>query len=309
MPIRLALKVDVDTDRGTRLGIPNLIADLQAAGLPASFFFSLGPDNTGRAITRVFRPGFLKKVGRTNVIGLYGVRTLLNGTLLPAPHVARRHGDLLRTVATAGFETGIHCHDHYRWQDHVHTMAAAAVFSEFDAARTEFRHTFGTEAAAAAAPGWQANAISRAVYDRAGLLYGSDSRGTEPYFPRIDEHVFRTLEIPTTLPTLDELLGRPEYPDHQIVGHLISLLHQDRLNVFTLHAELEGMGKRSLFNEFLSELAKIDVTVLTMEQAARHCLANRSQVPVCAMLQGPVDGRSGELALQGALVPQERSAL
>ena len=30
MPIRLALKVDVDTDRGTREGVPNLVADLRA---------------------------------------------------------------------------------------------------------------------------------------------------------------------------------------------------------------------------------------------------------------------------------------
>ena len=71
---RLALKIDVDTDRGTRVGVPNLVQDLRAAGVPATFLFSLGPDQTGRAITRVFRPGFLKKVGRTSVVQLYGVR-------------------------------------------------------------------------------------------------------------------------------------------------------------------------------------------------------------------------------------------
>ena len=80
MPIRLALKVDVDTDRGTREGIPNLVADCQAVGAPACFLFSLGPDQTGRAITRIFRPGFFQKVSRTSVVEIYGVRTLLNGT-------------------------------------------------------------------------------------------------------------------------------------------------------------------------------------------------------------------------------------
>ena len=53
MPVRLVLKVDVDTDRGTRVGVPNLVADCQAVGAPACFLFSLGPDQTGRAITRV----------------------------------------------------------------------------------------------------------------------------------------------------------------------------------------------------------------------------------------------------------------
>lgn len=299
MPLRLALKIDVDTERGTRLGVPSLMADLRAAGLPATFFFALGPDNTGRAITRIFRPGFLRKVGRTNVVGLYGVRTLLNGTLLPAPHIARRHAALLRTVPAAGFEAGIHCHDHYRWQDHLHTMGAAAVQAEFGAARTEFRATFGTEAAAAAAAGWQANAESRAAYDRAGLLYASDTRGTEPYFPRLAARTYATLEIPTTLPTLDELLGRPEYPEPLLVPHLLALLRHDRVNVFTLHAELEGMGKRALFRALLDGLRQLKVEVLPLEQIARECLTQPARIPICELIQAPVDGRSGLLAVQG----------
>src|SRR5450432_4609208 len=108
MPIRLALKVDLDTDRGTREGVPNLLADLREVDAPACFLFSLGPDQTGRAITRVFRPGFFQKVSRTSVVELYGVRTLLNGTLLPAPHIGRRNEGAMRSVLAAGFEVGIH---------------------------------------------------------------------------------------------------------------------------------------------------------------------------------------------------------
>jgi undecaprenyl phosphate-alpha-L-ara4FN deformylase len=302
MPLRLALKIDVDTDRGTREGVPNLVADLRAAGLPATFLFSLGPDQTGRAITRIFRPGFLKKVGRTSVVQLYGIRTLLNGTLLPAPHVGRRNEAVLRAVRDAGFETGIHCNNHYRWQDYVHTMSVAAVQAEFDAARTEFRRIFGTEALTAGAPGWQANTNSRVAYDRAGLLYASDSRGIAPFFARIGDRTFSTLEIPSTLPTLDELMGRPEYPDDRIVPHLLSLLRPDTLNVFTLHAELEGMGKRTLFGEFLAAVRQAGVEVVSLEQAAHALLAQRGKIPICELIQAPVDGRSGLLAVQGPVI-------
>ncbi len=299
MPLRLALKIDVDTDRGTRIGVPNLVADLRAAEVPATFLFSLGPDQTGRAITRIFRPGFFKKVSRTSVVQLYGLRTLLNGTLLPAPHIGRRNEAIMRAVRDAGFETGIHCLNHYRWQDYVHTMGAAAVHAEFAAARDEFRRIFGTEAVAAGAPGWQANAQSRDAYDRSGLLYASDTRGTEPYFPRIGARTFTTLEIPSTLPTLDELLGRPEYPDDRLVPHLMSLLRPDRLNVFTLHAELEGMGKRAIFQELLAALKKNGVAVVSLEQTARELLARREAIPPGEMLHGPVDGRSGLVTVQG----------
>src|SRR5580693_8370934 len=165
MPVRLALKVDVDTDRGTREGVPNLAADCREFGVPACFLFSLGPDQTGRAITRVFRPGFFQKVSRTSVVRLYGVRTLLNGTLLPAPHIGRRNADAMRAVRDAGFETGINSYNHYRWQDHLQKMDLAAVRAEFGAARAEFRRIFGADAAAAGAAGWQSNERSRQVYD------------------------------------------------------------------------------------------------------------------------------------------------
>src|SRR5204863_91232 len=117
--VKLALKVDVDTFRGTRDGVPRLVKVLKRHGAGATFLFSLGPDHTGRALRRIFRPGFLSKVKRTSVLEHYGVRTLLYGTLLPGPDIGRRCADTMRAARDAGFEVGIHCWDHVRWQDYV----------------------------------------------------------------------------------------------------------------------------------------------------------------------------------------------
>ncbi|WP_414662603.1 polysaccharide deacetylase family protein [Horticoccus sp. 23ND18S-11] len=298
MPIRLALKVDVDTDRGTREGVPNLVADCQEVRAPACFLFSLGPDQTGRAITRVLRPGFFQKVSRTSVVEIYGVRTLLNGTLLPAPHIGRRNEAVMRAVRDAGFEVGIHCYNHYRWQDYVQTMSAAAVNAEFVAARTEFRRIFGFEARTAGAAGWQSNGRSREAYERAGLLYASDTRGGAPFFPRVDGREFKTLEIPSTLPTFDELMGRPEYPDTAIVAHYLSLLREDQPNVFTLHAEIEGMGRRQLFRQLLAACVARGVEFIRLDSLARELLADRATIPVRDQVLMEIDGRSGLVAAQ-----------
>ncbi len=297
MPLRLALKVDVDTDRGTRVGVPNLVADCQDFAAPASFLFSLGPDQTGRAITRVFRPGFFQKVSRTSVVQLYGLRTLLNGTLLPAPHIGRRNAAAMRAVRDAGFEVGIHAYNHYRWQDHVQTMSLDAVRAEFIAARAEFLRIFGHEARTAGAAGWQSNARSRQVYDEAGLRYASDTRGGPAFFPRVDGQVFQTLEIPSTLPTFDELMGRPEYPDDRIVPHFLSLLRADQPNVFTLHAEIEGMGRRHLFRALLAACQQAGVEFIRLDHLADELLANRAAIPVRDQVMGTVDGRSGLVAV------------
>ena len=102
--MNIGLKIDVNTYRGTRRGVPALMALLKKHRAGASFLFNLGPDHTGRAITRVLRPGFLGKAWRTSALSLYGPVTLLRGTLLPAVDIGRRCADLLRSVRDAGFE-------------------------------------------------------------------------------------------------------------------------------------------------------------------------------------------------------------
>ena len=143
---RLALKIDVDTWRGTREGVPRLVEALKRHGANATFLFSLGPDHTGRAIKRVFRRGFLKKVSRPSVLEHDGIRTLLNGTLLPGPDIGRSSGlgaDIMRRVRDAGFEVGIHCWAHVRWQDGVAEADAEWTARELDLAVRRFEIIFG----------------------------------------------------------------------------------------------------------------------------------------------------------------------
>jgi peptidoglycan/xylan/chitin deacetylase (PgdA/CDA1 family) len=296
--LRLALKVDVDTERGTREGVPALVELFTRAGVPAAFYFSLGPDHTGRALTRVFRPGFVGKTVRTNVVAIYGIRTLLNGVLLPGPMIARRHAETLRAVRKAGFEVGIHCWDHIRWQDKLHKLTAAETSVEFGRALSAFLEVFGTRAVTAAAAGWQANAHSLAAYDAADLLYASDARGRTPFYARVGGHTFRTLQIPTTLPTLDELMGRAEYPEESLCEAYLSWLAPDALNVLTLHAEIEGMYKYAWFTRFLGVCRSQGVAFTALADEAQALLAQPERIPITNLVLGTIAGRSGVLALQ-----------
>jgi undecaprenyl phosphate-alpha-L-ara4FN deformylase len=298
---KLAIKVDVDTDRGTRIGVANLLKLFAELNIPATFLFSLGPDNTGRAIKRIFRPGFLKKVSRSSVVSVYGIRTLMNGVLLPGPHIGKRNAKIMQATRDAGHEVGIHCYDHIRWQDGLEKMTREEVFAEFAKAREEFQRVFGAPAQTAGAAGWQANALSLAAYDDANLLYGSDVRGAFPFFPSVNGKVFKTLQIPTTLPTLDELLGRPEYPLENLSEFYLGRLNENTTNFFTTHAEIEGMKYLDWFREFLLLAKSRQVEFVKAEDVAKECLSNRESVPVCEMVQGEVDGRSGVMAVQSNL--------
>ncbi|MGZ5113680.1 MAG: polysaccharide deacetylase family protein, partial [Usitatibacter sp.] len=181
--MKLALKIDVDTFRGTREGVPALLDILKRHGAGATFLFSLGPDHTGRAIKRALRPGFMKKVSRTSVVEHYGLKTLMYGTVLPGPDIGRRCAAILRKVRDDGFEVGIHTWDHVKWQDGVAFADEEWTGWQMSLACQRFREIFGEDPAVHGAAGWQMNVHAYRRTQSLGFRYASDTRGTHPFIP------------------------------------------------------------------------------------------------------------------------------
>lgn len=297
--VQLALKIDVDTYRGTREGVPRLVDILRKHEAQATFLFSLGPDHTGRAIKRVFRPGFMKKVSRTSVREHYGLKTLMYGTLLPGPDIGKRCGDIMRQVRDAGFEVGIHCWDHVYWQDNVARQDAAWTAREMQRACARFEDVFGTPARVHGAAGWQMNLHALRQEQRLGFDYCSDTRGNSPFMPICRAEIIHCPQLPTTLPTLDELIGVDGITVENLARHLLKLTETPPStgHVYTLHAEMEGMKLAGVFEELLAGWRKQGYQLVSLAQYFAGL--DVSSLPRHEIVFGEVPGRAGELALQG----------
>lgn len=302
--MQLALKVDIDTLRGTREGIPVLLRLLDAQRAQATFLFSLGPDHTGRAIRRIFRPGFLGKVQRTSVLQHYGLRTLLYGTLLPGPDISRRAAEQMRSVRAAGHEIGVHCFDHILWQDFVTRRDAAWARAQLRAAIERFVDVFGEPPRVHGAAGWQVTEAALAAEEEMGFLYASDTRGTAPFVPLLGARRSRCAQLPTTLPTLDELLGTADLHAGNVHERLLALTDPTApknaaapspAHVFTLHAELEGLRLAPVLQRLLEGWRVQGYELMAM----RTLLAGLSidALPAARVELGTVPGRSGTLAV------------
>jgi undecaprenyl phosphate-alpha-L-ara4FN deformylase len=312
---RIGLKVDVDTLRGTREGVPRLMALFKKHGVDATFYFSVGPDHTGRAMRRVFRKGFAQKVARTSVLKHYGLKTLLYGVLLPGPDIGRNAGGVMRSVHDAGFEVGLHTYDHVRWQDHVAKATAAWTRVEFERGIESFQRVFGFPPQSHAAAGWQINAHGLELEQEYGLRYASDTRGGPPFLPALARGASSCPQLPTTLPTFDEILGVDGVDESSIAEAVFRLSaaadaatadastegaapREHALQVFTLHAELEGLLLLDAFESLLVKWRESGASITRMAEI--HDSALRRPLPTRAVVMGEVAGRSGLLAVSAA---------
>ena len=134
---------------------------------------------------------------------------------------------------------------------------------------------------------------------RLGFDYCSDGRGTHPHLPIWNAEPIRCPQFPTTLPTLDELVGIGEITEANVAAHLLerTLDPAPAGHVFTLHAELEGMRLARAFEQLILgwkaqgwTLGPLRTLFETVEPMA---------LPRCTAGPGTVPGRSGTLLVQG----------
>lgn len=299
----LVLKVDVETFRGTREGVPRLVELFKSRGLNATFLFSLGPDHTGRALKRILRHGFTKKADRHTVFSHYDFTTLLYGTLLPGPDIGRRWATILRDVEEQGFEVGIHSWDHIRWQKGAASANAEWTKDELDLAAERFTEIFGRPAATYGASGWQMNRAAFRLQQRMGFAYASDTRGTSPFWPVVEGEPIQCVQLPTTLPTSDELLGVDGITDDRIHNRLIRATVQELPygHVFTLRAEIEGMKLLPALERMIDGWLEQGYEMISM--ADLYGRLNLKALPYHAVERGHFEGMQDWCSLQGASYP------
>ena len=289
----LALRVDVDTFDGAIEGVPNLLRIFERARVRASFFCSVGPDRWGRAALRVFtRPGFLAKALRTRAPSLYPTKTLFRGTLLPSRDF-REIAPLLRSIETAGHEVGLHAWDHVRWQDSVPTLSREEVARELDQGVAAFGEIFGRAPRSIAAPGWVVSDAHLLEQDRLGLDYASDGRGAVPFVRVIEGRELATIQVPTTLPTIDEMLGRDGTSRATLCSRIVEAAQPGRDEVYVLHTEVEGRGYQAELADLLDRFAAAGWDLGATDTIARAARARRADLPRQRLAAGTIAGRSG----------------
>jgi undecaprenyl phosphate-alpha-L-ara4FN deformylase len=287
--LKVGLRIDVDTLRGTRDGVPALVKLLDKHQIKASFFMSVGPDNMGRNLWRLIKPQFLWKMLRSNGASLYGYDILLRGTAWPGPVIGDHFPDIIKSPKDVGHEVGLHAWDHYSWQAKIDHFSPAQMQMHMQRGYDKLSEILGEKPACSAAAGWRCNAQALLMKEQYGFAYNSDCRGTSIFIP----HTMRTPQIPVTLPTYDEIIGVNGVNEENYNKTILGLCKPDQLNVYTIHAEVEGIGHLQQFEQMLVSAKQRNIQFMPL-----GALLRETNLLQCSVIQQAMPGREGWLAIQ-----------
>jgi undecaprenyl phosphate-alpha-L-ara4FN deformylase len=170
--------------------------------------------------------------------------------------------------------------------DQVHT----AIKNGFDT----LAQILGKPPVCSAAPAWKCNDTVLATKNKFAFKYNSDCRGREIFYPVVGGEALSQPQIPVTLPTYDEVVGKGGISDANFNDHMLSLLKPSSLNVLTIHAEVEGIAKFELFDDFLKKAKAQNISFVPLGRL----LDDSPSTTRAAIISRTIPGREGWLAYQ-----------
>jgi peptidoglycan/xylan/chitin deacetylase (PgdA/CDA1 family) len=290
--MRVALRVEVSSLRGLRQGIPNLMRLFSDYQVRASFFFPMGHDCAGRSPIRTWRE-------RRRL----GLSALAYGTLVPAPPLGSEAKDLMAAARANGHEVGLFGLSPQPWLRRLAHADRTWVAQQCEALWSSYLELGGEAPAALATPGWQINPALLPELSVARYRYSSLTRGKLPYHPVLQGERSAVPEIPTTLPTVTELLNQPGVSVSNVheylyaeSRHLLPAGH-----VFAASAEREGIDLLGLMENLLVMWKGQDGSVRALGDVLKEI--DPATLPHHQVGWGNPDGNPDPVAMQSLQVP------
>ena len=255
-----ALRIDIESDKGIKFGLPKILCLLKKYNLKASFYLTMGGESNLFELLK-----YRKKLKGERKIKVFSFLEKLRMIFFPGDFVKNNHV-ILKRILDEGHELGIHGWKHRAW---TRGLEKIDIKMELIKAINKYQKIFGRKPVSFSAPGFNTNREVIRFLERQGLKVISDLPGEKPF--KIKDT--KIINIPITLKgrnnsPLIESLAAEGYGDEEILKIIKKEIMKRNLSTLYGHCLFECIKKIKLMEDLFIFLLQKDIKVKRIEDIA-----------------------------------------
>lgn len=255
-----SLRIDVESDKGIKEGLPRILDLLKRYNIKASFYLTMGGESN--LFELLF---YRKKLGGERNIKVFSFSEKLRMALFPRDFVKKNKG-VLRRILKEGHELGIHGWKHRRWS---RSLERINVGSDINKAKIKYEKIFNKKPESFCSPAFRIN--NKVIYElnRQGFRIISDLDGDKPFKIKNTEitNVPITVKGKNNTPIIEYMVSIGK-SDKEILEYLKKEIKHKKYSIMYVHDLYECIQKINLLDNLFSWIKNNKIKTDTIQSLA-----------------------------------------
>ncbi|MEK6925705.1 MAG: polysaccharide deacetylase family protein [Nanoarchaeota archaeon] len=246
------LRVDLESDKGIRKGLPKLLDLLKIYGIKASFYLVMGGESN---VVEIIKYREKMKSSGERLIKLWSFRDKLRMALFPRDFV-KGNLDILKRVLDEGHELGLHGWKHREW---TRGLKKISVRDRIHRAKMRYARLFGRNPISFASPGFNVNDEVLKALSEEEIKFISDYSGEKIEIYNNIKNVPITICGNNRMPIIEFLVSHKK-SDEEIFRYIKKEMKGREISSFYIHDLFEARFKLKLLERIFNLVKEEKIT-------------------------------------------------
>ncbi len=247
------LRIDLESDKGIREGVPRILDLLKKHKVKASFYISMGGESNLFEILKYRNK--LKSSGERK-IRIWKFKDKLRMILFPKDFV-KDNKEILKRIIDEGHELGVHAWKHREW---TRGLEKINIKNTIEKSIKKYKKIFNKNPISFASPGFNVNNEILEFLEKNNIKFISDLPGENPKIYGKIKNIPMTILGKNKTPIIEYLVSNRK-KDEDILEIIKNDIEKKDLASFYIHGMFEARFKIKLLNEILRFINKEKIKV------------------------------------------------
>jgi len=234
------LRVDLESDKGIREGIPKLLDLLKKYDLKASFYLVMGGESN---IFEILKYNKKMESSAERSIKVWSLTDKLRMAFLPKDFV-KANKEILQRILDEGHELGIHGWKHREW---TRGLDKININEKINKAINRYNNLFGQKPISWTSPGFNINDNVLTILEKEGIQYISDFEGEKLKLYGKIKNIPMTICGDNRTPIIENLISKGKN-DEEILEFIKKEMDKEIIS-FYIHDLFEARFKLDLLGK------------------------------------------------------------